>query len=1188
MMRMKCIMKIFLLISGTVLFLANSVFADSELTITRLNGGNSAIIGDVLEFRVEINTHGDDVTGAAFFLTINSDYLEPVYNNGMPFVHGNFLKTGYANFNDTHLDSLHNPDNANGIPGFQLDYYQSTGPAIGGERISNRGVGVLATFRLRVVGLTPGANVPAMIEFNYSQANNRETGYYVKDAPGSRQRFRPTPTDFEVYLSGIKIEPVIPDTLIVPGNPFNWEMNNYLLGDPTRGAYLWAYETIQAVTDVQAQFNGSILQINSANTSNGILKLKLIASQQGTAYADTQMVAIALNHNPEFVANLPQVVFDEDSSVTMAKSAFFTDIDNSYSEITLSAVSDNIFTANTSDSITFSAAANWYGKGQVMFEIRDPIQRIFGDSVKAGVQVTVNSINDSLSLDLSALNPTLLYHGQPKTIQMIDSYVKDPDDNTFQWTVTTSDAARLKAEFIGAQLHLEALDNNFKGDVTVNITASDSEFDDSDSFTVSISQTPVDLLDFPPIKLFEGQTKVIEYNQYVTYPANALDDLDWTFKVVDKVTGLVDSRVTVQIFSFAGRVTIKAVSGHEAEDVLKIKVKAGVDNEDSTTTSLTIYPFNKLKVSDLPPVIMMQGTTRDIFDLDDYVVDPLYDADKITWHYSGGEKLQNITINSMVHNVSLSADNVFLGKDTLCFIAQNPDGKKDSSTVEVTCVPLDPSPIFLTPLPDKELFWKSVDPVDYVDLDDYIWDYKSPDSELSWTISFDNTFLDVAIYSENKVKMYARSIAGTKEVIFTAADPEGNTRSDTILVTVNKPGAPSWSLIPSIEFKNSEIFSDLYLRDFCIAEQSGSIVYSAEGNDGKLNIQINNLTSQVIITPLNGYHGAADIFFTAASEGVSSQSNLIHMTIEDNSTLSYFFNPVVPRWIDFVISSDPSAVKLSGIFFSGSLADTLSFTKIDSNSYQKVWKTTYRTSGSTLFKVICKLDFPNGMQTKDSLSISFQEADNPGGVLSTPDGMISIEYAAAQSGGQIMVSQKSQVLENNEAGFAKKGNVYTIQTRGFDQDDLVTVNARDRNSRYYSFYVSKNQQFIPMETYVDQRGNFSAMLPAKVSFIFAPSQEAAVLSAPHTGEIACYPNPFNLTVKIEFFLQKNAGISLKIYNVLGKTVYERNLRGLEPGRQIITWNGRDMQERVVPSGMYIVRVKSIGGHSNLKKIVLVK
>ena len=91
-----------------------------------------------------------------------------------------------------------------------------------------------------------------------------------------------------------------------------------------------------------------------------------------------------------------------------------------------------------------------------------------------------------------------------------------------------------------------------------------------------------------------------------------------------------------------------------------------------------------------------------------------------------------------------------------------------------------------------------------------------------------------------------------------------------------------------------------------------------------------------------------------------------------------------------------------------------------------------------------------------------------------------------------------------------------------------------------------------------------------------------------------YPNPFNASTAISFQLQAASYVSLRIFDITGRSVGAKNLSPLQnqylsSGYHEIVWDASG-----VASGVYLVRLSSLSGafshqqHSTVRKVMLVK
>ncbi len=79
-----------------------------------------------------------------------------------------------------------------------------------------------------------------------------------------------------------------------------------------------------------------------------------------------------------------------------------------------------------------------------------------------------------------------------------------------------------------------------------------------------------------------------------------------------------------------------------------------------------------------------------------------------------------------------------------------------------------------------------------------------------------------------------------------------------------------------------------------------------------------------------------------------------------------------------------------------------------------------------------------------------------------------------------------------------------------------------------------------------------------------------------------YPNPFNPITKIKFSILRKENVSIKVFNVIGKEVFGKNEKEMEPGVYEYTFDLTNM-----PSGVYFYKL-STSNFISIKKMILIK
>lgn len=84
-----------------------------------------------------------------------------------------------------------------------------------------------------------------------------------------------------------------------------------------------------------------------------------------------------------------------------------------------------------------------------------------------------------------------------------------------------------------------------------------------------------------------------------------------------------------------------------------------------------------------------------------------------------------------------------------------------------------------------------------------------------------------------------------------------------------------------------------------------------------------------------------------------------------------------------------------------------------------------------------------------------------------------------------------------------------------------------------------------------------------------------------------YPNPFNAATKIRFAIPLRQNVRLEVYDVIGNLITELCNSEMEAGQHESEWNGTDLHGRLVPSGMYFIKLQS-GGYAAVRKMIMLK
>ncbi len=129
-------------------------------------------------------------------------------------------------------------------------------------------------------------------------------------------------------------------------------------------------------------------------------------------------------------------------------------------------------------------------------------------------------------------------------------------------------------------------------------------------------------------------------------------------------------------------------------------------------------------------------------------------------------------------------------------------------------------------------------------------------------------------------------------------------------------------------------------------------------------------------------------------------------------------------------------------------------------------------------------------------------------------------------------------------------------------------------------YVSWTDERLPAST----GKNREAFYKVGIDVVTAvPVSEAPSLSR----LLRNYPNPFNPQTRIQFALERDAHVTLRVFDVHGRAVRQLVDSYLSAGPRTVDWDGKDQRGLTLPSGAYFLRLEG-GGKYVTRTVNLVK
>lgn len=107
-----------------------------------------------------------------------------------------------------------------------------------------------------------------------------------------------------------------------------------------------------------------------------------------------------------------------------------------------------------------------------------------------------------------------------------------------------------------------------------------------------------------------------------------------------------------------------------------------------------------------------------------------------------------------------------------------------------------------------------------------------------------------------------------------------------------------------------------------------------------------------------------------------------------------------------------------------------------------------------------------------------------------------------------------------------------------------------------------------------------------VVHIVNPTAVIAAEKEEFQSHLISYPNPFNSSTRIDFRSNSNEAIDFEIYSITGEQVFCLNSNNRKGNHISFTWNGKDIEGNILPSGIYLLVAKAESYLITLKLILL--
>ena len=164
---------------------------------------------------------------------------------------------------------------------------------------------------------------------------------------------------------------------------------------------------------------------------------------------------------------------------------------------------------------------------------------------------------------------------------------------------------------------------------------------------------------------------------------------------------------------------------------------------------------------------------------------------------------------------------------------------------------------------------------------------------------------------------------------------------------------------------------------------------------------------------------------------------------------------------------------------------------------------------------------------------------------------------------QIVVVANFSTIERTveDVPFLSSGDWYNV----LEPDDIIAVN---EDNSFGEYFIAAKSAVVYSNSDLQLNTNKEKITPDEYQ------------------TLDCYPNPFNGNLKIQYKIDEVSDVNLKIYGVDGRLVKVFNLDQQTSGQHFFHWDGRNSNGKYLPTGIYIISLKSKNIVTNKKVLYL--
>ncbi|MCK9182112.1 MAG: tandem-95 repeat protein [Fibrobacteraceae bacterium] len=551
----------------------------------------------------------------------------------------------------------------------------------------------------------------------------------------------------------------------------------------------------------------------------------------------------------------------------------------------------------------------WNGAATIKFTATDPE----GASATSSAKFTVRSINDIPQIsDKAPVGETIREGSFFRTIDL-STLATDPDNSTssLKWSITGNKDLKVVLNKDNT-VKIQTPDAQWFGKEVITFTVTDPEGGKASqkmTFEVTEVNDPPVLSNIPSQKIKEKESfKPVKLDDFVKDPDNKPSEMKWS----------VSGNKSLKVEITSGRQLIVTSPNPYfwcAPETINLTVKDPKGEMATTTVTYEIISVNDPPVmKDIPPQKIKEKQQFKEIQLDNFVNDPDHRKNQLIWSATvkgsgaatmasakpkkaaGKKKGKNapaeeapVVAKSTPNDMTVTIDENHVahinlpskywnGSRTVIFTVTDPDGAKDSKSVDVVVESVNDLPV-MKDIPTQTI--KEKEQFAPIDLNGIASDPDNSIASLKFSISTPRA-LKATINAKNQLIVTTpdKFWNGSEKLTLTVTDPEGGRATQQVLFEVteiNDP--PTISTIPNQKIKEKDHFEPINLSDFATDPDNrpNELTWTVSGNKAlKADVRGSRVN---IATPDPNWNGSETLTFTVTDPRGASASSKTTFTV---------------------------------------------------------------------------------------------------------------------------------------------------------------------------------------------------------------------------------------------------------------------------------------------------------------------